>query len=212
MGLAQVLVVEDDPFSATSLEAALILAGFEVTGAAQTAKEALGALEKKPTDVAVLDIDLGPGPTGIDVAYALRQVNPVIGLVFLTSFTDPRLSKSGNLPLPKGSRYITKSALKDLKTLGSLILQAKYQPLSTAGLSKAPSTLTPQQIEVLRLIASGATNTEIARQLVISEKAVEHLVGRIAKVLKIKRSTNQNLRVQLVRVYSDLTGKSLPSI
>lgn len=212
MGLAQVLVVEDDPFSATTLEAALILAGFEVTGAAQTAKEALGALEKKPTDVAVLDIDLGPGPTGIDVGYALRQVNPAIGLIFLTSFTDPRLSKSGNLPLPKGSRYLTKGALKDLKTLGSLILQAKYQPLSTAGAVKVPSTLTPQQIEVLRLIASGATNTEIARQLAISEKAVEHLVGRIAKVLKIKRSAEQNLRVQLVRVYSDLTGKSLPSI
>lgn len=211
MGLASVLVVEDDTFSATTLEAALLLAGFDVLATANNARQALNALNNSKIDVAVLDIDLGPGPTGIDVAHALREQNPTIGLVFLTSFTDPRLSRSGTLALPKGARYSAKQELKDLRALGAQILQAKFHPLSTDPNGATQHALNSHQIEILKLVAAGATNTEIARQTRSSEKAVEHTIARIAKSLGLERSPEHNARVQLVRAFADLTGKSLPT-
>ncbi|MFM1784698.1 MAG: hypothetical protein RLZZ579_975 [Actinomycetota bacterium] len=210
MALASVLILEDDSFARTTLEASLELAGFE-TKAVSNAKSAIGAVRQSTFEVALLDIDLGPGPTGIDVAHALRNLNPLFGLVFLTSFSDPRLSKAGNLMLPKGARYLSKPNLKDISSLGSLILQAKFHPLAKTGDERTVIALSDHQLEVIKLVAAGLSNSEIAKKLSISDKAVEHVVTRICKELGITNSSEVNSRVLMVRAYSDLTGKSLPS-
>jgi DNA-binding NarL/FixJ family response regulator len=211
MGLANVVIVEDDAFTRTMLSAALTAGGLLVQGSGSTAKFALDTQAAKKVEVAILDIDLGAGPTGVDVAYALREADPNIGIVLLTSFSDPRLSAAQGMRLPAGTRYLTKSTIQDLSKLLTIVLQAKFAPLKdvgTDGLGRLE--LTMQQISALKLVASGATNGEIARQLEISEKAVEHLISRINDNLGLDKSTSVNTRVQLVRKFSDLTGGQLP--
>lgn len=211
MGLAQVIIIEDDAFIRTMLSTALTGSGILVKASGSTARLALDAQAQAKIEVAILDIDLGAGPTGVDIAFALRDVDPYIGIVLLTSFSDPRLSAAQGVRLPPGTRYLTKSTIRDMSTLLTAVLQAKFAPLKNAVGSVAGSIgLTMQQITVLKYVASGATNGEIARQLEISEKAVEHIIGRINENLGLDKSSAVNTRVQLVRKFSDLAGGQLP--
>ncbi len=211
MALANVVLIEDDPFIRTMLTAALEAGGIRVCASGSLAKNALQAQKDFEIEVAILDIDLGAGPTGIDIANALRENDKSIGIVLLTSFSDPRLSSAQGIPLPEGTRYLTKSTIEDMGKVLSVILQAKFSPLVKTSKSKHESlALTQQQVSVLKLVANGLTNAEIARQLEVTEKAIEHIIARINDALEIDKSSNKNARVQLVRKFSDLTGGQLP--
>lgn len=161
-------------------------------------------------EVALLDLDLGPGPSGIDIAYALRDDSPSIGLVFLTSFSDPRLKDPGERPLPVGARFLVKGRLKDAEDLRRVLLDARHSPIRTVRADVDPTALTSVQIEVLRLIAAGDSNAQIAAKQSVSEKAIERTVQRISETLGLSDSGG-NRRVLLSRAYAELTGKALPS-
>jgi two-component system, NarL family, invasion response regulator UvrY len=210
MSLAEVLVVEDEQFTRTTLNVTLQALGFGVVGLCSTAKEALEIVGCSPVDVALLDLDLGPGPSGIDVAHALRHASPGIGIVLLTTFSDPRLHDPQERQLPRGARYLVKTYLDDPEVLRSTIIDTKQQPLRETSFDNPRSPLTFLQLEVLRLVASGLANSEIAEIQGVTDKAVERTVQRIAEALGI-RAQSGNKRVLLTRAYADLTGKSLPS-
>ena len=82
----RLILVENDPFTRATLGDALALHGFDVRARAAYAAEALDAQRINDPHVALLDLDLGVGATGIDVAIALRAKNPKIGIVFLTTY------------------------------------------------------------------------------------------------------------------------------
>lgn len=208
--LASLLIVEDEILARTTLATALVHGGFQVVGSVSSAPAALEVAKEFLPEVALLDLDLGLGPTGIDVAVALRKLIPRIGIVFLTTFLDPRFSKADNLTLPRGSRYLSKQDTGGISKVASTILQAKFHPLTGDAMASKASELNEHQIAVLKLLAAGLSNLEIAKKLGVSEKAVEHLITRIAKTLGIARDKSQNLRVQLVRKYSAFVGKDLP--
>ena len=210
MAVVKVLLIEDEAFTRTLLSAAL--AGpFLAIHSGFTAKYALDTAASTTIDVAVLDLDLGGGPSGIDIAHALRKQHPHIGLVLLTSYSDPRLSSAQERALPLGTRYITKSSLDDVNQLITVILRAKSEPLKTERNTHSRKTdLTDHQIDIFRQIAAGVSNAEIAKKLGVSEKAVENTVTRIIDVLDIRREGSLNPRVQLVRAFSSLTGNRLP--
>jgi DNA-binding NarL/FixJ family response regulator len=67
--------------------------------------------------------------------------------------------------------------------------------------------LTDQNIEILRLIADGLSNSEIAATLFINERAVEKSIARMIKTLGIQAEAGKNQRVTLVRLFLRLTGK-----
>ena len=210
MAIVKVLLIEDEAFTRSLLSAALAGPLLEVFSG-HSAKYALETTQEEGIDVAVLDLDLGGGPSGIDIAHALRQQHPRIGLILLTSYSDPRLSSADERALPLGTRYITKSSLDDVNTLITTILRAKSEPLSMDRESVATkSELTDHQIEVLRRIATGESNAEIAKSAGVSDKAVENTVTRIIEVLNIQKDAALNPRVQLVRAFSTLAGKQLP--
>ena len=211
MAVVNVLLIEDEAFTRSLLSAALAGPIIDVH-AGVSAKYALETVTSSDIDVALLDLDLGGGPSGIDIAHALRKVQPHIGLILLTSYSDPRLSSANERALPLGTRYITKSSLDDINQLITIILQTKSEPLKAERASQHSRTdLTDHQIEVFRRIATGSSNSEIAKSLGTSEKAVENTVTRIIDVLGISRETGLNPRVQLVRAFSSLAGKALPS-
>lgn len=211
VALVKVLLIEDEAFTRSLLAAALAGPLLEVH-AGSTAKFAMDVSTDEEIDVAVLDLDLGAGPSGIDIAHALRAAHPRIGLVMLTSFSDPRLSSANERALPIGTRYMTKSTLDNVNKLVTLILQSRSQPMkSDKAASISKSALTDNQVEVLRAVAAGDSNAAIAKTLGISEKAVEHTITRINELLGTAKVESTNARVQLVRAYSSMAGKTLPS-
>jgi DNA-binding NarL/FixJ family response regulator len=211
MALARVILIEDDLFTRSTLSALLTHRGFEVVGQTESVEEALMIQGLYSPEVALVDLDLGPGPNGIDVATALRKVNPNIGVVMLTTFMDPRFTGTNNLPLPKGARFLTKNELSDVSTLVVSILQVLRNPLSHAKQPKGSgSSLTEGQIEILKLVSEGHTTSSIALTRGVSEKSIEATLSRIHSSLGLPKTKQLNPRVQLTRAFFSLTGKKPP--
>jgi two-component system response regulator NreC len=213
MALASILLVEDDVFSRSALSAALKGANLEVKAEVSTAKESLEAVNRFSIDIAIIDLDLGPGANGIDIAYALRAVNPLIGIIILTSYSDPRVANPDSLPLPKSAKFITKSKLTDIRPLIKSIIELKHNPTAKkSSIEQERVDLTENQLVVLQYVAEGFTSKEIAKRLDVSDKAIEGTITRICMVLKLPKSESMNPRVQLARAYFELAGKKPPGV
>lgn len=202
-----VLVVEDDDLMRASLVSALSISGISNVDAAKSSAEAIRIGKIRFPNVALLDLHLGPGPNGLDVAIALRKQNPTIGIVFLTTYEDPRLLLEQR-PLPRASRYLLKKEVADVASLvheiessiGAREVKGNYSPVNNKyGLNNL-------QFETFSLVAQGLSNSEIAKRRGVTEKSVESMLSRISKALHIANSPESNGRVQLVRKYFELTG------
>jgi DNA-binding NarL/FixJ family response regulator len=206
--LGKVLVVEDDQFIRLALESSLVASGFEITASVGRAKEALASKKLSEAEVALLDLDLGVGPTGIDLAHALRKINPRIGIIFLTSFVDPRFADIRNRAIPAGSRYLVKSEITNISQVISVLLQTKHRPFNeNVNQMNRFEALTDVQIEVWRSVSEGLSSSEIAERRGISEKAVEAILSRIYTFLEIKKTKSTNPRILLANSYKKLSGK-----
>ena len=211
MALASVLLVEDDVFTRSTLSAALVGANFEVKAQVGKASDAVDAVKRFSIDVAIIDLDLGAGATGIDIAIALREHNPIIGIIILTSYTDPRVMNPHSRVLPKGSKFLTKSNLTDFAPLVRTILELKALPLSGKTEKRSEKVdFTANQLIVLQSVAEGLTTKEIASRTGVSEKAVEGTISRLHSMLDLPKDSSSNPRVQLARAYFALSGKKPP--
>jgi two-component system nitrate/nitrite response regulator NarL len=207
------LVVEDDSLTRLSLVAALEKSGIFVAAHTSTAGEAIAEASKTRPNVALLDLHLGNGPTGIDVARALRRTDPSIGIVFLTSYDDPRLLTPSLPPLPAGSRYLTKRSVTDLKILLDAIGASMSTKRSAASQHIAAfGDLSDVQIETLRLVAQGLSNAEIAKRRFVKPKSVELTISRVAKALGIAQDSSQNQRVHIAKVYFRAVGSEVAEV
>lgn len=201
------LLVDDHQFTRVTLGSALSARGLDVHAVA-TAREALELADSLPNlGVALLDLDLGKGPTGLDLSVELRSRSPRLGIILLTSYRDPRLAAM-NLPhLPQGGVFLCKDEISDISLLAATIELVRQQPLTRRSRTLGTSNdLTDTQIEVLHALASGATTAQIARDRGVSEGAVEKTIARICERLDIPRDPGINQRVQLVHAYNQLRG------
>ena len=206
--LGQVLIVDDDKFVRTSLHGALSNSGFDISGTVSSAKEALAISSSTLVDVALLDLDLGIGPTGFDLALALRKMTPQMGIVFLTSFQDPRFASISGVTAPRGSRYLVKSEIENISQVISTILQTKHRPFNeNVNHINKFEKLTDLQIEVWREVSEGLSSSEIAARRNISEKAVEAILARIYTFLEIKKEKSNNPRILLANSFKKFSGK-----
>ena len=210
---ARLIMVEDDPFTRATLGDALATHGFDIRARVGTAYEAIEAQRIHDPQVALLDLDLGVGASGIDVAIALREQNPKIGIVILTTYKDPRLLNS-NLPsLPEGAIFLNKLQMNSTAKIAFQISLAIVKPLAKRALPwirRGPlSSMSAMQIEILKDIAAGLSTSEIARKRGVSEQAIDRSITRISKNLGIPKSADSNLRVQIVRAYFKNKGQGL---
>ena len=207
--LGKILIVDDDKFIRTSLDNTLANSGFDISGSVSTAKDALAINALDPADVALLDLDLGIGPTGFDIAQALRRTSPQIGIVFLTSYQDPRFASIHGVSAPKGSRYLVKSEIENIAQIISTILQTKHRPFNeNVNHINKFDKLTDLQIEVWREVSEGLSSSEIAARRDISEKAVEAILARIYNFLGIKKEKTNNPRILLANAFKKYSGKA----
>ena len=100
MAMVSVLLVEDNALLRSSLGIALGHHGVRVVASCADASEAIGHLSNGTVDALVTDLDLGRGPNGIALAHAARTANPVVGVVLLTAYSDPRLVAGKLLQIP----------------------------------------------------------------------------------------------------------------
>ena len=206
-------LIEDDDFTRSMLASSLGSLGHEVLLESSQPKDLLEFVKNNELDAAVLDLHLGKGPTGVDLAIVLRRMKPKLGIVMLTSYEEPRLLRA-NLPdLPPGSIYLLKGEVSSVQRLEVAIEDS----IRLAGVKSGPSAssgsqlaqLSDSQLEIMRLLSQGLSNSEIAKRRFITEKAVEISITRTAKILKVERNQSQNQRMNMAKAYFRALGMKL---
>lgn len=203
----RVLVADDDSLTRTLVAATLRSAGLEPVGPCASVTAAMTLAQKFRPVAAVIDLDFGRGPTGIDLAHGLRALNTRIGIVLLTSYDSPILAGIERVP-PPGVRYVLKRSVSDTEVLTIAVHSAIAEPLVSPDRASAGTGLTDSQLDTLRMVAAGLTNAEIARRQSVAEASVTMAVNRIIKRLDIKAGPDQNQRVLLALAYRNLVGLS----
>lgn len=208
------LIVEDDDFTRTLLVATVRGLGHEVVGDCASAADAMRAATAQSPDVALLDLDLGDGPTGIDVAHALRKAQHAIAIVILSSYEEPRLI-GARIAIPERAVYLVKQSIAEPDALARAIRIAaepsSHTQASARGKVRSRSSgLTDSQVEIMRLVAAGYTNAEIARRRYMSEPAVGKAVARLVKQLDLDYEAGDNPRILIAQAYFSMTGAARP--
>lgn len=201
-----VLIVDDDDFTRLTLTAVVKSLDYDVVADAGDAVGAIDAARAERPDAAILDLDLGEGPTGIDVAHGLRAVHPDIGIVILSSYADPRLMGRRSRPMPEGSQFLSKQDVAEAGAIDQALRLAIAMGDSDAA-SATSVSLTDSQIEIMRLVAAGYSNAEIAKRLWLTEAAVNRAITRLVKHLQLEVTKELNARVLIASEYSTLIGK-----
>lgn len=209
----RILVVEDDPMTRGLLADVLEAAGFVVVSVSNAADARRAAAAADP-DGLVLDVDLGPGPNGFDVADALLSAYPHLGVLFLTHLPDARFAGRDMASLPPGAGYVRKERLSEPGLLvaavdSALRGAAVVQPRDDRDPDRPLGTLTATQIEVLRMIAQGLTNQQIADARSTSVQAVVQTITRAMQAIGAAESAEGNARVLAARHY--MTAAGIPS-
>jgi two-component system nitrate/nitrite response regulator NarL len=199
----RVLLADDHPLLRAGVAQSLAESGkFEVVGQAGTADDAVRLAGEIRPDIVLLDISM-PGH-GLTAARRIHAEAPEIALVVLTvSEADDDILAA----LKAGARgYVLKgvgsAALVDIlesvargesyvsPSLAARLLTEMRSAETRGPASSDPlSTLTPREEEILRLVAKGLSNKEVALQLDLQEKTVKHHMTRILNKLHVRNRT-----------------------
>ena len=203
------LVVEDQALMAALLRNALDAAGFQVESAAD-GTSALATTEECDPDAVILDIDLGPGPSGFDVGRVLARTRPDIAVLFLTDKPEASSMPLGDKSLPPRAGFLLKRRVRDVDTLiralESVLADHPEQARQDfVPLGQLPD-LNENQMITLRLVAQGLTNAAIASRMGVSESSVERWLWRLFRDLGIAGHSEVNQRVEATRRYIAACG------
>lgn len=202
--MIRVLIVDDHAIVRKGIRALLSESGgFEIVGEAADGHEAIAAAAETQPDVILMDL-LMPGMDGIEATRRITSQRPGARILVLTSFAaDNKLFpaiKAGALgyllkdsspeDLLRAIRQVHRGEPALHPTIARKLLQEIAQPVD---LSPAPEALTARELAVLRLIAQGLSNQEIADKLVVSEPTVRTHVSRILGKLHLASRTQAAL-------------------
>lgn len=200
----RLVVVEDEPFLGSLVVDSLRSAGFVVESASnvQTARNLINRFDP---DMVVLDISLGEGPTGIHLAHSLSISRPDIAILFLTRYPDAESACADGLEVPEGAGFLRKHMVNDsrqlLDAIEKVFANRASEVRQDSVKSESLGDLSPQALKVLRLLAEGLSNAEIARRCQLSTKSVERWVDSVYKELGIDKKQDVNARVQAAKIY-----------
>jgi DNA-binding NarL/FixJ family response regulator len=205
-----VVVVENESLLRDLIARSLETAGFEVSTAANAA-DAKRAVKAADPDVCVVDIELGPGPNGFDFAEYLSREAHDVGVVFLTNLPDPRFANRDVKVITQNQAYLRKSQLVDSKELIEAVNAVlKEQDVDKfrhdQNLERPLAELSRRQISVLKLVAEGYSNNQIAEERGTTVRAVEGMVSRIFVALGVDAQGLGNARVEATRMYLNAAG------
>lgn len=175
--------------------------GITIVGEASTGEEAVAFVETDPPDIVLMDLIL-PGISGVEATRRIKATSPGTQVIALTSSQEPEHV------LPVLRAGATAYLLKDVgpdeleRTIkraagGEVVIEARIAAQMVASLrqdsspanGRAFADLTARETEVLRLVAEGRNNAEIAAHLFISEKTVKTHIGNILGKLQLADRT-----------------------
>jgi DNA-binding NarL/FixJ family response regulator len=205
-----VVVVENESLLRDLIARSLEAAGFEVSTAANAA-DAKRAVKAHDPDICVVDIELGPGPNGFDLADYLAREVPDVGVVFLTNLPDPRFADRDAKTVTQNQAYLRKSQLVDSKELidavNAVLKEVDIDSFRhDQNLERPLAGLSRRQISVLKMVAEGHSNNQIAEERGTTVRAVEGMVSRIFTALGVDAQGVGNARVEATRLYLNAAG------
>lgn len=204
----QIIVADDHPLLREGVVLSLLEHGrFEVLAQVGTADEAVAAVEAYLPELALLDISM-PG-SGLAAAAEIARRFPAVAIVMLTvSESDEDLMAA----LKSGARgYVLKgvSAAQLIEVLLSVSEGASYVSPSLAArvlatmqtrsppvVQAASEDLTAREVAILRLVATGLSNKEIARELDLQEKTIKHYMTNILQKLQVRNRVEAALKAR----------------
>ncbi|WP_224362956.1 response regulator [Hyalangium versicolor] len=206
--MISVLLVDDQTLIRQGIKSLLDLtADIRVVAEARDGEEALALIPATSAQVTLLDVRM-PRRTGLEVLEALGQRGPVPPVILLTTWDDDavavqgiRLGARGFLLKDVTLEQLTES-IRTVAAGGTLlqpaitqrILEDKERLATAFPSTSGPEALSPRELEVLRLMAGGMSNKEIARALGTAEGTVKNQVSSILLKLGVRDRTRAVLR------------------
>jgi DNA-binding NarL/FixJ family response regulator len=206
--MISVLLVDDQTLVRQGVRSLLDLSDeIRVVAEASDGAQALTMIPEVKPDVVLLDMRM-PNMSGLDVLNALKDRGDAPPVIILTTFDDDQLVLAGMKSGAKG--YLLKDvsleqlveAVKTVAAGGSLVAPVVTQRLLSglknmqndfASLDR-PDPLTDRETEILRLMASGYSNKEIANSLGVAEGTVKNHVSNILSKLGVRDRTRAVLK------------------
>lgn len=196
----RVVVVDDQRLICESIASLLELqTGIAVVGTAADGLEAIAVVEETRPDVVLMDVRM-PRMDGVAAVAELARIAPECRVVMLTTFDDEdyvrgavRGGASGYLLKDRPASELAAAirmahlgvAQFDPAVLARLVGSGDARPAAPA----IDSPLSERELQVLRLLAAGSTNREIALSLHLSEGTVKNHVSRILERLGVRHRT-----------------------
>ena len=193
----RVVIADDHAVMREGTQLILEAAGIAVVATAATGAEALRAVARQRPDVLVLDLQL-PDRSGVEVAQAVGRDFPAVAVLILTGHAEAGYVRT---LLQIGVRgYVHKMAsgaevVAAVRAVaaGRTIVVSGALGDGAAGLGAA---VTARELQVLRLMAAGRRNADIARELCVSVKTVEHHVTNLLVKLDAQSRTQAIVKAQ----------------
>ncbi len=203
-----VFLVDDQTLVRQGIRSLLALAeGIEVVAEASDGRQAVETIPQVKPDVVLMDMRM-PVMSGLEALQALGQMDALPPTIILTTFDDDQLVLAGIKAGAKG--YMLKdvsleqlvNAIQAVANGGSLVQPAVTQRL-LSGLEhmrnefvslERPDPLTDRETEILRLMASGFSNKEIANSLGVAEGTIKNHVSNILSKLGVRDRTRAVLK------------------
>jgi DNA-binding NarL/FixJ family response regulator len=222
--MIRILLVDDQKLIRQGMRTLLNLEGdIDVVGEASNGVEAIAAVEQMGPDVVLMDVRM-PQLDGVAATRHITERFPDVAIIILTTFDDDEYVFEG---LKAGARgYMLKdvgsdeiaAAIRVVAAGGALMqpsiarkVMAEFGRMAGTRAEPAPppaapdqstlvEPLTERELDVLRALANGLSNREIAEQLVITEGTVKNHVSSLLAKLNARDRTQAVLRAQALRL------------
>lgn len=210
----RIVIAEDSVLLRAGLVRFLTEGGEEIVAAVGDAPSLVEAVERHRPQLAVVDVRMPPTLTddGLRAALEVRERWPETAILVLSQYVEERYASELIAGDVSGVGYLLKDRVADVsdfldavRTVGAggtvLDPEVVAQLLARSRRQDPLAALSPREREVLALMAEGRTNSAIARQLVVSEGAVEKHVSNIFLKLGLSPSEGDHRRVLAVLTY-----------